>query len=175
MLDQNKIIEAQKNIHRYLTEGLLKKEVFQTAIYRTYIRNHEESLVLAEHILKNKLSNLWVIVISYYSMFYLTSAVLYKRGYKAGDKIVHKITADALIVYLRESLKNTLLEEYELAREEALEIAGNKADQIIDSFDLEREKRSIFQYTSTEEIKQAKAKTSFERAKIFANELRKLL
>lgn len=175
MLDQNKIIQAQENVRRYLTEGLLKKEIFQQAVYQTYLRNHEESLILAEHVLRNKLSSLWTIVISYYSMFYLASAVLYKKGYKTSDKIVHKIIADALIVFVRDKLKNSLLEDYELAQEEALEIAGNRADQILYSLDLEREKRSIFQYTSTDEIKIAKAHTSLERAKLFATEMRKLL
>ena len=46
---------------------------------------------------------------------------------------------------------------------------------LIDSFDKERDKRSYFQYETTEEIKRGKAKTSFERAKIFSTELHKLL
>ncbi len=175
MLDQNRIDEAQKNVRRYLAEGLLKKEIFQQAIYRTYLSNHDESLILADHVLQKKLSSLWTIVISYYSMFYLASAVLYKKGYKASDKIIHKVVADSLIVFVRDKLKKSLLEQYELAQEEALEIAGSRADQILNSLDLEREKRSIFQYTSTEEIKIAKAVTSFERANLFATELRKLL
>jgi len=37
------------------------------------------------------------------------------------------------------------------------------------------EKRSVFQYETTEEIKKAKAKTSLERAKRFAFEMEKLL
>ena len=50
-----------------------------------------------------------------------------------------------------------------------------KADELIESFDNELEKRSIFQYESTDEIKRAKAKTSLERAKNFINEMEKLL
>ena len=37
------------------------------------------------------------------------------------------------------------------------------------------EKRSIFQYESTEQIKQAKAKTSLDRAKTFIFEMKKLI
>ena len=139
------------------------------------MKNHQESLALAEHILRNNLSDLWAMVVSYYSMFYVANAVIYKLGYKTGHKIVHKLTADALIALVRDKLKSAIIEDYELAKEEALEIAGNKTDELISSFDHERHKRSVFQYTTTEEIKHNKAKTSFERAKRFSTELHKLL
>ena len=61
------------------------------------------------------------------------------------------------------------------AREEALEIIGRKTDDLILSFDQEMEKRSVFQYESTEEIKKAKVNTSLERAKRFVFEMKKLL
>jgi len=32
-------------------------------------------------------ANLWVVVISYYSMFYLANALLYKIGYKVGYEL----------------------------------------------------------------------------------------
>ncbi len=41
--------------------------------------------------------------------------------------------------------------------------------------DLERVKRSIFQYETTEEVKTAKAQTSLKRAEEFAKEIEKLL
>ena len=130
---------------------------------------------MAEHIFSGSISNLWAIVVSYYSMFYIANAVLYKIGYKVGDKLAHKVTADALIELVRSKLKKSLLEEYENAKEEALELAGAKADELIDSFDKERGKRSIFQYKTTEEIKHSKAKTSLERAKEFSLEMEQLL
>lgn len=139
------------------------------------MKNHQESLTLAENIHSNNLSNLWLIVISYYSMFYIANSVLYKIGYKVGDKIPHKVTADSLIEFVRNKLKKSLLEDYETAKEEALDIAGAKADIILDSFDKEREKRSVFQYSTDEKIKGNKAKTSFERAKLFSTEMHKLL
>ncbi|MBU0536709.1 MAG: hypothetical protein KKE20_07110, partial [Nanoarchaeota archaeon] len=122
-----------------------------------------------------KLSNLWVIVISFYSMFYIANAVLYRIGYKVGSKVSHKVTSDALIVFVRNKLKKELLEAYEESKEEALDITGRETDEIILSFDQEMEKRSTFQYESTEEIKRAKAKTSLERAKRFVFEMKKLL
>jgi len=105
----------------------------------------------------------------------MANAVLYKIGYKVGHRVSHKVTADALIVFVRNKLKKSLLEDYEQAKEEALDIIGRKTDNIIESFNKEMEKRSVFQYESTEEIKQAKAKTSLQRAKEFIFEMKKLL
>lgn len=61
------------------------------------------------------------------------------------------------------------------AKEDALEITGRKADEILEHFDREQEKRSVFQYQSTEEIKHEKARTSLERAKKFIFEMKKIL
>lgn len=101
--------------------------------------------------------------------------ILYKIGYKVGSKVSHKITADALIIFIRDKLKKSLIEDYESAKEEALDLIGRKTDEIIFSFEKELKKRSAFQYESTEEIKRSKAETSFERAKKFVFEIEKLL
>jgi len=108
-------------------------------------------------------------------MYYLAKAVLYILKYKVGDKISHKVTADALIVFVRNKLKASLIESYEEAKEEAFEISGQRADEILESFDQERVKRSIFQYSMTEEARKAKAETSLKRAKEFNFEMKKLL
>ena len=50
-------------------------------------------------------------VISYYSMFYIANAVLFKIGYKIGEQTPHKITADALIVFVRNKLKKNFFSE----------------------------------------------------------------
>ena len=117
MLDDKRLKEAEKNVREYLNEELIAKEPFKSVVFDTFIKNHEESIALAEHIHSNNLSQLWTIVVNYYSMFYLANAVLYKRGYKIKGKLVHKVTADALIVFVRNKLKLTLLEEYEDAKE----------------------------------------------------------
>ena len=139
------------------------------------LRNAKESLRVAEEINQKSLSELWVIVASYYSMYYYANAVLLKLDYKVGDKIVHKVTSDALIVYVRGKLKDSLIEEYEQTREEALSLAGIKADLLIESFEFERHKRSLIQYKTLETEKQSKAKTSLQRAKEFAKEMDKLI
>ena len=175
MLDNKRINEAKTNMKSYLADKLIIKQAFSQVVFNTYMRNHKESLELSEHVYNNNLSNLWTIVTSYYSMFYIANAVLHKLGFKVGAKLAHKVTADALIELVRDKLKKSLLEDYESIKEEAMEIAKIKADEIIDSFDKERTKRSIFQYETTEEIKSAKARTSFQRAKEFGLEMHKIL
>ena len=176
MLNEKRIKQVQSNTKTYIEDNLIwKVKIYRKEILNTYKRNYKESLDVAKRLLDENLSNLWVIVTSYYSMYYITNAVLYKIGYKIGSKISHKITADALIIFVRNKLKKNLIEDYEKAKEEALDLIERKTDEIISSFDRELEKRSIFQYESTEEIKRAKAETSFERAKKFAFEMEKLL
>ena len=150
---------------------MLKKERFREIVFKTYLRNHRESLLIARKLFNEKSSNLWVIVISYYSMFYLANALLYKIGYKIGPKVAHKVTADALIVFVKNKLRDNLIEEYELASGEALTLSDN----ILQGYDLERTKRAVFQYESTEEIKASKAKTSLERAELFSKEIEKMI
>ncbi len=176
MLDEKRIKEAESNIRAYLKDILIRKhDSFRAEILETYRRNHKESLEVAQKLLDQNLSNLWVVVISYYSMYYAANAVLYKIGYKVGSKVSHKVTSDALIVFIRNKLRKSLLEDYEDAKEEALDITGRKTDEIISDFHNELEKRSVFQYETTEVIKKAKAKTSIERAKRFVFEMEKLL
>lgn len=176
MLDEKRIKEAETNIKGYLDDGLIWKfKTYRNEIMQTYQRNYQESVDVAQKIFDQNLSNLWIIVISYYSMYYIAYAVLYKIGYKVGSNVSHKVTADALIIFVRNKLKKELLTDYEKAKEEAFEIIGRKTDEIIESFDREMGKRSTFQYESTEEIKRTKAQTSLERAKKFIFEMKKLL
>lgn len=178
MLDEKRIKEAESNVRQYLEDGLLKKTKNETA-KKMYLENSDLSLETAKRLLGLENANykpyLWILVISYYAMFYIANAVLLKIGYKVGEQISHKITADALIVFVRNKLKKELLEGYEEVKEDALEIISSKVDSLLQSFDLEREKRSHFQYRMDEEIKKAKALTSLERAKKFVFEMKKLL
>lgn len=175
MLDEKKIKEAKDNVISYLEEGLLRKKKFDKNIMNVLLRNARESLRVAEDVSRANVSDLWVIVCSYYSMYYYANAVLLKFGYKVGDKIVHKVTSDALIVYVRGKLKESLIEEYEQTREEALKIAGMKADSLIEYFNFERNKRRFIQYETSEIEKHSKAVTSLQRAKEFSKEMDKLL
>lgn len=175
MLDKDRLKEAETNVRSYLDEGLLKKVEFDKQILNILLKNGKESLRVAEETYQNTISDLWVIVCSYYSMYYYANAVLLKLGYKVGEKIVHKVTSDALIVYVRGKLKESLLEEYEEIKEEALNLTGMKADLLIESFEFERNKRSLIQYRTIEMEKHSKAKISLQRAKEFTKEMEKLL
>ena len=171
MLSNERIKEAELNMKSYLSDGLIKKENFRTIVFDTYLRNHRESLLIAKKLFNENLSPLWVVVISYYSMFYIANALLYRIGYKVGSKVAHKVVSDALIIFVRKKLAVHLIETYEFAKSEALTLSDN----LLQNYDFEREKRSIFQYESTEEIKTAKAKTSLERAEEFGKEIEKML
>ena len=174
MLNERRIKEAESNVKNYLKEGLLKKvDSPNQDIKSILIKNSRESLSVANKISSN--SNLWTIVCSYYSMYYIANAVLYNLKYKVGDKISHKVTADSLIVLTRNKLKSSFIEEYEEIKEQALDIARIKADEILESFEFDRTKRGKIQYDTTEQVKKAKAQTSLERAKKFVFEMEKLL
>ena len=176
MLDKKRIKEAEDNVRSYLDEGLIKKVITNNKqIIDILLRDAKESLRVAEEIHQKNLSELWVIVCSYYTMYYYANAVLLMSGYKVGNSIVHKVTSDALIVYVRGRLRESMLEEYEQTREEAMNLAGMRADSLIESFDFERNKRSLIQYKTIEIEKQSKARTSLQRAKEFAKEMEKLL
>ena len=175
MLDDERIKEAEKNIRQFLADGFISKSVFDNRIFATYIRNSDESLKVAEELSSSGTSSLWVIVCSYYSMFYAANAALYKEGYKVGDKIAHKVTNEALIVLLRKKISKALLNEFTELQGNALELVEAKTDQLIDLFEKERGKRSRFQYNMAEEMKASMADTSLQRAKEFAFELKKML
>lgn len=175
MINKKRIKEAKNNFANYLQERLIKKERNDTA-KAMYIKNADLSLNLAEECMNSSLKPyIWVVVVSYYSMFYIANAVLLELGYKTGDKIVHKVTNDALIVLVMDRIKKGLLEEYENAKEDALEIASVKSDEIIELYGLEMDKRSRFQYNMTESIQEQKANTSLKRARQFMFEMKKLL
>lgn len=176
MLSKERISEAKSNVSQYLKEGMLKKiTINEPSVKKILVNNCSESLTVAETLSKSNISNLWIIVCSYYSMYYIANAVLYELGYKVGDKVSHKVTADALIIYAIKKLTESLVEDYEEAKSEALEISGNKAEALIEHFDFEREKRSRFQYSTSETVLKSKAQTSLERAKKFVFEMKKLL
>ncbi len=178
MIEEKRIKEAEESVKGYLAEGLLKKEFNQRA-FDMYVKNTDIAIITAEKLKNleddNYKPHLWVLVASYYSMFYIANAVLLKLGYRIGHKISHKVTADSLVVFVRKKLKEELLKDFQKIQEEALEITETKADELITSFDRERKKRSSFQYEMTEDLKKSKALTSLERAKMFVFEMKKLL
>lgn len=174
MIDEERKRQAKENFGHYLEMRLLKKERSEVA-QAMYLKNAELSLAFAEECMHSSLKpSLWVVVISYYSMFYLANAVLLELGYKTGDKIVHKVTYDALIVLVLEKIKAELLEEYGQVQGDALEIASLRSQEIVAFYGLELDKRGRFQYDMSETVKEQKARTSLLRAKEFFFEMKKL-
>ena len=159
MLDDEAIKRAESRVRKYLRDEGLKKKDQNKFIINALKNNSEESLRVADLLYDEEISFLWVIVCSYYSMFYMANAILSKLGYKVGDHNPHKITSDALIVFVRNKLKRKLLEDYDEAKSEAFEL-NKLSDEIIESLELERIKRNNFQYTMTDEILKSKSKRS---------------
>lgn len=170
-MDEKRVKLAEENFRRYLRDNLIKKSDFKELIYKTYLNNSLESLKVAEELFDNKSSSLWVVVTSYYSMFYIASAYLYKKGYKSGHEIVHQVINEALIILARRDLEKHFLEEYEEEKLKALSASQN----LLDIYEFEKLKRSEFQYETSGEIKESKAKTSLQRAKNFVAIIRQII
>lgn len=174
MLDAERIQIAERNFNQDLKDGYIKKQTPDINLIKSLHDNANESLRVAEYLFEEEISPLWVIVSSYYSMYYMSNAVLNKIGFKVGDQISHRVTADALIVLVRGKLKSCLLQDFEEAQEEYTEI-DNVTDEIIELYDLEHKKRLNSQYVVGYDVRVSKSKTSKDRAKKFVLELEKLL
>ena len=170
-MDEKRIKQAENNFRNYLREGKIKKVNFNQLVFSTYLRNAMESLNVSNQIFKLNTSPLWVVVTSYYSMFYISCAYLYKLGYKTTGQIVHQVINETLIVQARHKIKNYLFENYEEEREKALSVVDN----YLDNYSREKSKRASFQYETTEKIKHSKAKTSLKRSKEFVQLIREVL
>ena len=170
-MDEKRVKRAEDNFRRYLRDNLIRKSEFREIVYQTFLNNSLESLKVAEELFNNKTSSLWVVVSSYYAMFYIACAYLYKKGYKASQEIVHQVINEALIVLARHDLEKHFIEEYEEEKVKALSASQN----LLENYEYEKLKRAEFQYETTGEIKEAKAKISLERAKNFVATIRQIL
>jgi uncharacterized protein (UPF0332 family) len=201
VIRRERIAEAERNVRQYIDDGLLRvKDKDAPKFAGFFMKNAESSLQTAsilqqisdERDLKNALktsadfeSYLWVIVSSYYSMFYAATALLARHGIRAAGQIVHKVTADAMIHFFVSNEKLArLLEKYEEAQAVGLELVGReelmrsmqkKADELIIAYESERKKRSRFQYDIGVQAKRGYAQTSLERAKEFVFEVSKVV
>ncbi len=200
MIEKERVEEARRNVKQYVDDGLLKLNDEDAPRFAGFFMANAESSLRTASILqlasedesvKNVLkvdpefeSYLWVIVCSYYSMFYAATAILARRGVKAMGQIVHKVTADALIHYFVSNDRLArLLEQYEEAEMVGLELVGRdellkrmqrKADELIVAYESERRMRSKFQYDVGVQAKRGYAQTSLERAREFVFEVNKI-
>jgi uncharacterized protein (UPF0332 family) len=201
LIDKKRIEQADRNVKGYLSDGLIKTGEKEHKKYvQFFLDQAEKSLrtaTLLHEISTNEAtkkamkvesgfeSHLWVIVTSYYSMFYAALALLANEGIKVGEQIVHKTVVDALIHYFISNRRLAkMLESYEDAKQVSLQLIGReelmrrverKADELIVSYERERGKRSRFQYDVGEMARSGYAQTSLTRAREFVSEIRVIL
>lgn len=201
MIEKSRIEEADRNVSRYIADGLLKTQNEEVKEFIGFFMSNADSSLETASLLfqvsddakaRDQLrmrqdfeSYLWVIVSSYYSMFYAATALLASQGIKAKGDVVHKVTADALIhFFISNKRLAKLMAEYEEAKDVSLELIGreellkridSRANELILGFDRERRKRSRFQYDVGVVVKRAFAETSLNRAREFLFEIRKVM
>jgi uncharacterized protein (UPF0332 family) len=197
--DVNEIKEIERNVREYLLKGILKKDPSAKDLVSIYMQNAERSYATASLLLDisdskdlkkaNKIepdfeTYIWVLVSSYYSMFYAANALLAKLGLKTTEVKAHKVTSDALVVYfiLNNKLAKSMYESYQESMNMAMDLTKQdletfilKAKNLASSLDQERKNRGKFQYNMKVEMKRSRAVTSLERAREFLKEIRVLV
>jgi uncharacterized protein (UPF0332 family) len=124
---------------------------------------------------------LWVINASYYSMFYTARALIENDGIKLKPEFsIHSLTFDVLVhfFYSNNKLQKQLLKDFVEAQDEAESILGNnnnKANNLIENYFWEKQKRANLTYETGEIAIKSKAETSLKRAKLFNEEIRKIV
>ena len=112
-------------------------------------------------------------------MFYMARALLENEGIKIkSDLSIHAVTFDIIVshFYLTGKLQKELLNDFADAKEDASELLGKqKADELIEEYFYEKNKRSTFTYEMGEILVKSKAKTSLERAQKFKREIKKII
>jgi uncharacterized protein (UPF0332 family) len=191
MIDEKKLKEAENRVKRFIQEGIIKKEKPEHIDF--FIKNADNSIDSAKALFELSTNTekqksfgftafnglLWVVNASYYSMFYMARALLENSGIKIkADLSIHSVTFDAVIYYfyLTGKLQKEFLEDFIEAKGDAAEILGKqKADELIEAYFFEKNKRSAFTYDMGIVLVQSKAKTSLERAQRFRRELKKII
>lgn len=185
MIDDERIKEARDNVRGYILDGLLySKNKENIRFVDFFLDNSIKSLQTADLLyslsetpsIKAQLkmdegfeSYLWVMVCSYYAMFYSALALLATKEYKVGRKNIHKVVADTLIMIMSDNKELfQLLKDYDELKDQAITI-------LLKSYEAEREKRSKFQYETGYTAKKNYAQTSFQRAKEFVHKIREII
>ncbi len=179
--------QSKTVIEQLLREQKIISPKIGTASF--FMQKSRESLQLAQRIFalsedpqEQIHSYSWVVAIAYYAMFYAATALLAHYKHKINvEQGIHKLTYHALVYYFvlnDSSLRHHLLEEYKLLysdAEELLQLSDLKVHELVESFNLEQEKRKIFTYELGKNAEKVKAITSLERAGSFVTEVRKIV
>lgn len=189
MLEEKRLKEIENRVKNFIREGTIQtKKAVEDVDF--FIKNSEDSLQSAQCLFdiatkkdypgyEELKSFLWVINASYYSMFYMTRALLEYTGIKLkSDLSIHTLAFDALVYYfyLTGKLQKKLFEYYAEAKEDAAELLGQKkADQLVEEYFYEKTKRASFTYETGEFAMESKAKTSLQRAIRFNKEIKRII
>lgn len=193
MIDKTRILEAERNVNRYIQDGwLILKREDNVKNADFFMHNAQTSILTAQALLDISIddskkqaigqtsdfeSYLWVVVSSYYSMFYASLALLARNEMKV-DGRVHQVVEDVLIArFLGNRRLANLLEQYQETKDKAQQIMGSQdlAAKLVNDFGLERQKRNNLQYELGKVAKQNLAQTSLKRASEFISEIRMIV
>ena len=171
---------AVKQYHEALKAGQIKKSKDNEKFSGFFFHLSQKSLSTAGILFEVSESNdkkkylgiekaydayLWVVVSSYYSMFYMASALIAKKGINVGEESTHKNVKNA---FLRLYIENGFLEK-------RLGIDYNECKEIAEDLMRERDKRSKYQYDVGQSALIKDAKLSLERARNFFDKTRTLV
>ena len=192
-LDEKKLNEIKANVQEYIKNSVFIKEK-DCRFVDFFLNNSKNSIETAKLLFEASANQdlkeylgvpdfdgfLWVINSGYYSMFYAAKALLESIGLKIKERdySVHKLTFEGLVYYfyLTGKLERKLIESFaESASESAESLGKEKAKQLIEDYMFERSKRSQFTYEMGLTAIRNKAQTSLDRAKVFVEEIRKIL
>ena len=192
MLDEKRIKQIESRVKNYLSDATIQKSK-KIEFVDFFLENARKSLQSASLLYtgttKKELQDaygfedfdgsLWIINSSYYSMFYMSRALLANQGIKLkGDLSIHLVTFDALVYffYLTGKLQKRFIEDFAEAKNEVAEILGQeKAKGLIEDYYYEKQKRADFTYEMGMTAMLNKAQTSLERARKFNEEVRKII
>jgi uncharacterized protein (UPF0332 family) len=177
---QAELERAEKQYNEALQRGDVKKDTKQPIFAPAYVSFAENSLATASIIYdvsknpeKRALMNIdnsysgfmWVVVSSYFSMFYMASALLAKKCLKVGTDGTHKHTKNAFLhVYVANHFLDRVLGmDYAESKELAEDLLG------------EREKRSKYQYNVGIKALETDAELSLKRARNFFQKTREIV
>ena len=183
MLDQKKIEESIKRARGFLSDGTIRKGGAKEFV-KFHLDKAKDSLDQAEssieHTEKGDFNgSLWAINASYYSMFFTVRALLENEGIKLGKNAnTHLLAFDSLIYFFYETkkLEKKFCEQFADAQEESFELLGKQAaDDLVQSYFSEKNKRAVFTYEDGVKAMLSKAKTSYQRAVKFNADLRTVI
>ncbi|MBS3079269.1 hypothetical protein J4218_04060 [Candidatus Pacearchaeota archaeon] len=164
-------------IKNLITEGKIKEAIPESKDF--FLNKAISSVTLSDRLFRLQdeediETNMWIINISYYAMFFAATALLAKYKKKIDSEIgIHIFTYHALVHYFfneDNKIEKQFIEEYKDAVDEAeelLRISERKSIEFISDFKNELEKRKIFTYNLGSIAEKNKAETSLKRAKNF--------